>query len=393
VAGRGVVGVTSSPNPRRGVLRLLLALLGALGVTAWWVRRNRTKQPSPEYPSAETLIRQPQVDVRVVRNPHGGLHLHWKVKAETIIVYAGTAPDNINTEEPLAVTSDVNSVTFNQLDLNQRHYFHLKFVGGAHDGETLMVAEREIPLDGTVNFRDIGGYRTSDGRYTAWGKVYRAGELHDLTEADLQRLTNLNLQTSCDLRSEEEMEAAPDKLPPGVRYVPLPVQMRERRSRQVRSLMTYRNRMDEAMIDAYTRVGIDNNPDVFGGVFKRIADADQLPLVVHCTAGKDRTGITVALLLSVLGVPDETILADYSLSNTYFETFRAVGEKAITPLKRVGINADTIQPFFTANPAVMAATLAHVREKYGSAEGYLTTQGGVTPGEMKRVRGVLLVTP
>lgn len=385
--------MTPSPNRRHWLLQLIFAVLGALGVAAWLRQRTRPRPPAPAYPSAASLLREPPVDARVVRNAHGGLNLHWKAQAETIIVYSGTAPDAINTAEPLAVTSDVNSVTFNKLDLNQRHYFRLAFVGGPRDGETLTVAEREIPLDGAANFRDIGGYRTADGRYTAWGKVYRAGDLSKLTEADLQRLTNIHLQTSCDLRTAEEVAEAPDRLPAGVAYVALPVLMREGRSRQLRQLMKYRSQMDQAMIDAYTRVGIENNPQVFGGVFQRVADADQLPLVIHCTAGKDRTGMAVALLLAVLGVPDETILADYSLSNAHFDAIRALGERAITPLRRVGMNAETVQPFFTANPDVMAATLAHVRDKYGSAERYLTTRGGVAPTAIARVRELLLETP
>lgn len=258
---------------------------------------------------------------------------------------------------------------------------------------TLSVAEREIPLDGTANFRDIGGYRTADGRYTAWGKVYRAGDLSRLTEADLQRLTNMQLRTSCDLRTMAEVEEAPDKLPDSVTYVGLPVVMQERRSRQVRNLLKYRAQMDAAMLDAYTRVGIENNPAVFGGVIKQIANADNLPLVVHCTAGKDRTGMAIALLLTVLGVPDDTILADYSLSNAHFDAIHAMGEKAITPLKRFGVTTATMMPLFTANPEVMAATLAHVRETYGSAEDYLITRGGVTPAEIVQVRALLLESP
>ena len=380
----------------RDWLRLALAFFGvagALGVTVWLRRRKQRPQATTAYPSPDTLYQTPKVDASATRTPQNGLELRWQVPADTVTVYGGASPTSINTVMPLAVIADADQITLDDLDPAQRYYFQLQFTGGSHDGETRIVAEREVLFDGTANFRDIGGYRTKDGRYTVWGKVYRGGELNNLTDADLKRLTDMGLQVSCDLRTVEEVEEAPDRLPEGVVYVGLPVHMKERRSKQVRTMLKYRSQMDDFMIDAYTRVGIDNNPTVFGGVMKRIANGENLPLVVHCTAGKDRTGTAIALLLDVLGVPDETILADYALSNAHFEMFQNIGKRAITPFKRFGVTVETVQPFFTANPNVMAATLAHVRANYGSAEQYLITRGGVTPAEIEQVRALMLESP
>jgi protein-tyrosine phosphatase len=388
--------VSTSPE-RRGTLPWLLTALavavgGGVSVAVWLTQRTR-RQPLSNYPHPDDLLTDPVVDARVVRHSNGGLTVRWYANAETIIVYGGTSTDAINTDEPLAVTSDVSSVTFNHLDLSQRHIFQIQFVGGPHDGQTLIVAERDVALEGGVNFRDIGGYKTHDGRYTRWGQVYRSGGLEQLTDGDIARLESMDLQTACDLRTDDEVAEAPDKLPGNVEYVHLPVRTSESRSQQIRSLLRYRNRMDAAMIDAYTRLIVDNNPNVFAGVIRRVADTEQLPLLVHCTAGKDRTGVAMALLLSLLGVPDETILADYSLSNAHFAVFEAYGAKAIQPLVRFGITTATMQPVFTANPATIAATLQHVRDRYGSVEDYLVSMGGLTPDELDRVRDNLLTAP
>ncbi|MEO0564626.1 MAG: tyrosine-protein phosphatase [Chloroflexota bacterium] len=344
------------------------------------------------YQSADSLITYPTVDARVVRHDNGALMVRWHLPAETIIVYGGTSPETIDTSAPLAVTSDVSSVTFNKLDPAQRHYFRIDFAGGPHDGRHVIVAEREVMLAGAVNLRDVGGYRTADGRYTAWGRLYRGGALAELSDADRALLTTMGLSTSCDLRSEEETEEAPDALPDAVEMVGLPVRTAQSRRQQVRSLMRYRDNMDDGVIEAYTKLIVDLNADVFGEIVRRLADERQLPLLVHCTAGKDRTGVAIALVLAVLGVPDETILADYSLSNAHFEVFEAFGAKAIAPLRGLGINTETMQPLFTANPVTMQATLDYVRVTYGSVAAYLTGPGGVSEDQLDRLRENLLQT-
>ncbi len=371
----------------RYVLGLLL-LIGALaGVFAWWLRWRRI---TPTHTDAATMIVEPDVAVWVQRGPDGALTVGWQTPAQTTLIYQATHPTSINTDTPLAVVTHAQQITFDQLDPAQRHYFKLRFEGGPHHGQMLTVAEREILLEGGVNFRDIGGYRTADGRYTAWGQVYRAGSLSHLTDADRALLAAMNLQTACDLRTPEEAIEAPDQLPDTTNYIALPIQTQDGRSRQVRNLMKYRGRMDDAVIDIYTRVGIDNNPQVNSNVLRHIANATRRPLVVHCTAGKDRTGIAIALLLALLGVPDDTILADYSLSNRHFDVFEAIGKQAIAPFRVLGVTTERIRPLFTANPVNMAATLAYVRTNYGSVEAYLRTQGSLTDQDIDRLRDALL---
>lgn len=330
------------------------------------------------------------MDVQAIRTPNNHVVVRWFVDAETIIIYGGTDPDHIDTDEPLIVTSDENSVTLRNLPPAQRYYFLLVFAGGDMDGKRITVAEREIPFEGTVNFRDIGGYRTVDGRRVRWGKVFRAGDMSQLTEADHAKLQHMRLHTVCDLRTDEERIQSPDHLPENITQVALPVKTSEPIAKQIRSLIRYRGQMHNAVIDAYTRIMVDGNATVFAGVFVRLADPDHLPLAFHCAAGKDRTGITAALLLEILGVPDAIILADYSLSNRYVQVYKDHSEKMIRPLKRIGMTENNLQPLFTADPKSIEATLHHIRTHYGSVEAYLINQAGLSPDILQRVKHNLL---
>lgn len=382
----------SEPQTPDPFVRRLVALMVTVGTVGgallWWLRRER---PAPvTYPDATSLLDEPSVEAYVERLDDNRLRVCWFVEAETIVVYGGPHPDAINTDEPLAVTSDETSAVIGPLEGMPRPVFRLDFMGGPLDGQHRIVAEREVPLTGTVNFRDIGGYHTSDGRRVRWGRVYRAGSLSQLTTDDHATLSAMGLRVVCDLRTQEESAQAPDVLPPDVAYVGLPVQTSEPIARQIRSLFRYRKQMHMAVIDAYTRLMVDGNPSVFAGLFESLADADALPLALHCAAGKDRTGIATAFLLDILGVPDAVILADYSLSNRYADVFRAHTEDMVRPLKRLGMGDSTLVPLFTADPATMAATLAHVRERYGSVEDYLTGAAGVAPETLYRVKQNLL---
>jgi protein-tyrosine phosphatase len=133
------------------------------------------------------------------------------------------------------------------------------------------------------------------------------------------------------------------------------------------------------MNEMYTRYMVDENGAVYGAILRALADPANLPAIIHCTAGKDRAGLTSALLLAVLGVPDDLIVADYSLSNRYYDTFRTfIAGKFKQPQAFLfGLNIDDFQPLLTANPQTLRLTLDYIREHYGSVEGYLEQKAGV----------------
>ena len=196
--------------------------------------------------------------------------------------------------------------------------------------------------------------------------------------SDLAFLAHLGLKQVCDLRSPEEVASGPDHLPqnPVPEYHHIPVQAGSQTRQRINALLFNTQSLDDLMIEAYTGVMIGQNGPVFGQVLRAIADPARLPLAVHCTVGKDRTGVAIALLLALLDVPDEVIIADYSLSNLYYDSARDfVASQFRQPQAFLfALQVDDFQPLISAPPQTMRRTLNYIRETYGSVENYLRQQ-------------------
>lgn len=251
--------------------------------------------------------------------------------------------------------------------------------------------DRILALEGGVNFRDIGGYATHDGHFVRWGQVYRTGALSTLTPKDWQQLDGMGLQLVCDLRSAEEAVDAPDNISSArIRYQHLPLKAELDTWKRMRTIMFSPSSVPQMLIDSYTEIMIDQNPAVFGQVLCYLADEANRPAIIHCTAGKDRTGVTIALLLSLLGVSDDIIAADYTLSNGYFPHFYAFAQRALAPVRWLRVTADDIYPLLVANAETIKTTLHYVRARYGTVEVYLRDYAGVDESTQARLREMLL---
>ena len=251
---------------------------------------------------------------------------------------------------------------------------------------------RLIPLEGAMNVRDIGGYGTVDGGSVRTGLVYRGDHLAELTEADIEALAALRLRSVVDLRRDVEVAERPSRLPATVIH---------RHSHPIGSdastYDTWLERLAQGdiardpvghMIEDY-RWMVTERADVFGRVVATIAGDDCLPVLYHCTAGKDRTGITTALILSVCGVDRGTILDDYELTNRY-RAGRRVAE--LRPeLEARGIDVDRIAPYFGAPRPALAATLDLIDALAGSVRGWLVERAGVSDYAVQRVVDQLVV--
>lgn len=266
------------------------------------------------------------------------------------------------------------------------------------DAQTLIIqleddlSQRILNVDGVANFRDIGGYMTQDGRMVKHGMIFRSGKLDQMTTAGWQTLTEtLNVQWVCDMRSEEESTKAPDALRDDrIQYEALPLETLDDRLTQLRIILFNRRRLRDIVPVGYKNVIVDGNPHIFGAIIQRAADRDNLPLLIHCTAGKDRTGVAIALILALLGVPDDIIIADYTLSNLYYDDFYAVGEKLARRARLLGITADHLWPLLVAEADTMRQTLEHIRTQYGSIEAYVRDAAGVRDADIMRLRDHLL---
>lgn len=368
----------------------LIALIVVGGLAVVFALYMRARQ-SPPYPPAESFITPPQEDATIARTDDGDYRLVASHPPQ--MVYAGAEPSAIDRSAPLAlVLEDADKgmwrVNGAALSAYPRPCFEVQFANGS----ALKIAERILTVEGAANFRDIGGYPTHDGKRVRWGLLYRSGMLANLTENGRAMLDTLNIRWVCDLRLEEETAQNPDRVRdnPNIRYAHKPVVVPDDSMRRLRVLLFDRKSLPKLMLEGYTVVGLDNNARLQGDILRELTQPGALPALIHCTAGKDRTGTTVMLLLMALGVPEEIIIADYSLSNHYFHTFRAYTADTIQRLRWFGLNADSITPLLVSDPAVMRATLDYLRAKYGSADAYLRTAAGLTEADIAALRAVFL---
>jgi len=266
--------------------------------------------------------------------------------------------------------------------------FPRPFYGLAFDDRRVITAERAVLLPGGVNFRDLGGYGTHSGRLVRWGQVYRAGSLADLDDDDVTALDALGLRLACDLRSPDEVARHPDRLPGHTAYDHRPIVGEVSRLRRVVTLYRKRHRVQELLEEVY-RVMLDQNGPTFAAVLRLAADPANRPLVIHCTAGKDRTGLASALLLLALGVPEETVVADYTLSNLAFDVLAGRMRPEMSRLYAFGFGEVQLRPFLLAEARTLRGALAYLRRRYGSLDWYLQ-RSGLTSGDLERLRTELL---
>ncbi|MGP0031425.1 MAG: tyrosine-protein phosphatase [Acidimicrobiales bacterium] len=242
-----------------------------------------------------------------------------------------------------------------------------------------MTMERLIALEGAVNFRDLGGYRTVGGYQTRWRTLFRADGLGELSRADLDVMAELGIRTVVDLRTSDEVERGRfdvEAHPVAFHHFPFIDELSDVETWNLRPGLLreqYKEMLDDAV------------PQIVGAL-EVLSSHGARPAVFHCTAGKDRTGLLSALVLSLLGVPEETVVADYALSGEAMERLRAKlilkypdGKDVITSIDEV----------FSAEPANMVELFAYLRERYGSVTEYAATIG--VPDEVvSRLRETLL---
>jgi len=248
---------------------------------------------------------------------------------------------------------------------------------------------RFLPLAGGINFRDAGGYATATGHRVRRGKIFRSGNLAYLTDADLAQLEALGVRWVCDLRTEQEIALAPDRVPNGALYQNLPAYQKTNAHEWLTTLFFRRAELDTVMAEGYVRLAAQR-AKIFGQALTQLADPHNLPVIFHCTAGKDRTGIVVALLLHILGVPEETILADYTLSNAHFDRILEVTQHDIKRMASVGITPNETRPIMSVQAFYLRGLFHYLRGQYGSIEAYLRGPAGVTAETVARLRENLL---
>lgn len=273
-------------------------------------------------------------------------------------LYAGQTVDKIDFEEPVAKGIDSGTFSLDVTD-SVRSYFQIITENGK-----AILSDRHLPMTQGYNFRDLGGYHTIDGKYIKWGKVFRSDDLHNLSPEDLHYLSEIPIVSIVDFRSEEEINLQPDKNPistkenykfsitPGNLMDAVRNNMDKMTTEEINSLMMDMNRLlvsDSSCVKQYKKF------------FSLLQNEENIPLLFHCTAGKDRTGMGSALFLSALGVDEQTIVKDYLLSNMYLANKYA----------KIKAENPKLSALFEVKQEFLQAGLDKIKTDYGSIENYL----------------------
>jgi protein-tyrosine phosphatase len=321
-------------------------------------------------------------------------HLTWRADGvQKVEVFAGAGADAIDRSHAVATGAATGSVMVGPLDSASRWFFELK----PDHGDPLVIAERSLHLATAPNFRDFGGYRTSDGHWVRMGLIYRSDGIEAVSDADLARIAALHIRLICDLRTDGEREKGPDRVPVGTDAAVFDV-MRNQGELTASFMASMADPDAEARLmgdGGATRIMRSSYRDfvldpgaaaAYRAMYGRLAGPDALPAMFHCSAGKDRSGWAAAALLTLLGVPRETVMADYLASNIYLL------DKNRATLAKLGTKVDAalLEPVFVNDTSYLDAAFAAIQERYGSFDAYLRDGLKLEPPTLAALRATLL---
>ncbi|MGV0168016.1 tyrosine-protein phosphatase [Furfurilactobacillus sp. WILCCON 0119] len=256
--------------------------------------------------------------------------------------------------------------------------------------------ERVLDIKHGHNFRDLGGYQTIDGHTTVWQRVVRSASLNQLDRADRALLTNYGVHTILDFRTNKELLRAPDQVPAGAKDYHTPILAVD----DTRSSATRKELRDDLsepgygyrqMIQTYHEmIADDYSQNAYRMFFDYLLANQQGVVLFHCTAGKDRTGLGAIMLLSALGVPEETILQDYMLTN---QTSKPIFDAKMTELDGDGASQavkDNVTALWVVNEDYFAAAMDEVKTQAGDMQTYLSDKIGLTPAKIATLKELYL---
>lgn len=249
-------------------------------------------------------------------------------------------------------------------------------------GDSAAVASRYIGLENTVNFRDLGGLSTKDGKTVRKGLIYRSDNLSKLETDDFAAFNALRIATVYDLRTDHEIKGKEDRLPANVRYMHTPVvqdnagEIKGLKKRVLNGEITEQQAKD--MTAKFYADAVTANIGSVKEILKQITGSDQ-PVLYHCSAGKDRTGIISALILSILNVDRQVIVDDFMLSN-YYRRGRAektLGKAKLGRIIKPKLNMDAIEVLSTVDESFINATFNAIDSTYGGIEPFIENELGI----------------
>ena len=263
-------------------------------------------------------------------------------------------------------------------------------------GQSLGLA---LDIPPVPNLRDVGGYKTSDGATIARVLAYRSDTFYPMTPEDDRKLEVLRLKNDYDLRTTAEAKAEPDKMPAGVKYHLLNVLADAKSSApaELEKLLHEPKKANAALgggkiealfMEGYREfISLPSARQSYRTLFLSLADQNKLPAVFHCTTGKDRTGWAAAALLTLLGVPPETVMEDYMRTNDYtLPQF----QRKIDEFVEAGGDRDIAVAVFGVKREYLDASFDEMQKQYGTIEKYFAEGLGIDASGQKVLRDMFL---
>ncbi|CEG28344.1 tyrosine-protein phosphatase [Bacillus sp. B-jedd] len=259
-----------------------------------------------------------------------------------------------------------------------------------------MQTTKEFVFEKIHNFRDIGGLPTSDGRRMKSGLLYRSDELSRLSGMDLAKLESLGLKMICDLRTVHEQKSRPDRIPGhwGIKEVHIPIYHGSQdftHMEFIKFLNTNPKSIDFAdIIRDFYECLVKERTEEIRKVFELAAGEENLPALIHCTGGKDRTGFLSALFQQLAGVPRDIITKQYLLSNERVGAKMKKTGRMIRMMSLYRIPIEKIQPMLAVNEKHLDYALGYILEEYGSVEAYLHQGCGIKQDSINKLKRMLV---
>lgn len=377
--------------PQRLSSRLALAAVAAaiVGVAAPQTALARAPAAACAK-TAQAVV--PFEQATVEAQADGKALVSWRAPAGAgkVAVFASTSPDG-SSGIRVGEGGASGSLAVAPPKAAPRWYYQLRPACGT----PLVVAARRIGLQGAPNFRDVGGYRTTDGRWVRMGVLYRSDELSKLSDKDVAVVEALGVEQFADLRTDPERQRQPNRFPPQAKPAIYDVAGQAQIKGVAQDSFTEiaaKGGLDQVLVQANRSfVASPGAAAGFGKLLDQFAAAER-PMLFHCTAGKDRTGWAAAALLLALGVPRETVMQDYLLSAEYLAPKNKV---MIEQMRRYPQFANTppeqLEALLTVRPSYIQAGFDEVEKRYGSFDRYLHEGLGLTDADIAALKTKLLV--
>jgi protein-tyrosine phosphatase len=298
-------------------------------------------------------------EIMLEHSEDGKLVIVWNGTDDMPKIYSSSSPDFQPVNDILIhPTFENNRFYIEEQSFSARSYYHIQL----EDGRVMTITERLVTLKGVFNFRDFGGYPTKDGRRVKWGRLFRSSKLDLLTMEDMKGLQEMGVKLICDLRSQSEIILQPTPAIQGVKNVNLPIGDPE----NIHRAMEKNNRLNDSTLGVGYRM-FANSTESLSKMFHMLIEQEHTPAVFHCAAGKDRTGVTVALILLSLNVPMEIIMKDYMITNAFTHDISNISaglEKAATSIK----DPQMLQAMMEARPEYLMTAIDEIEKQYGSLD-------------------------